>query len=85
MVEIKVNEILNWFYSDYQDQLVQVHHIKEKTLEECFQKVYALRRSRKYDNCRKYVFQDQNMEEEYLKWKSKNETIEMFYGSATVD
>lgn len=82
---IKVNEIINWFYSDYKDKLVKVHQITGSTKEDCFQKVYALRRSARYDNARRYAFDDPEMESEYQAWKQKNETIEMYYGSGTVD
>ena len=85
MVEIKVNEILNWFYSNFKDDLVQVHVIKGNTLEDCFKRMYALRRSSRYDNARRYDFNDPELETRYNDWKRKNETIEMFYGGATVD
>ena len=84
-MEIKVNEIINWFHSNYKDELVQIHIIKGNTLEDCFHKVYALRRSGRYDSARKYKFEDSSLEEKYQNWKEKNETIEMFYGSGTVD
>lgn len=84
-VEIKVNEVLNWFYSDYKDELVQVHTIKGNSLDECFRNVYELRRSSRYDSARKYVFVDTALEAEYQEWKQNNETIQMYYGSGTVD
>lgn len=84
-MEIKVNEIINWFYSDYKDKLVKVHVLKADTLENCFRKVYALRRSGRYDNERRYDFDDESLEAKYREWKEKNETIDMYYGSATVD
>lgn len=85
MVEIKVNEILNWFHSNYQDKLVETHIIKRYTMEECFHQVYELRRSARYDSARRFDFDDPGLEKQYNDWKSKNETIEMFYGSGTVD
>lgn len=84
-MEIKVNEIINWVHSDYKDKLVRVHNIKVKTLEDCFKRVYALRRSARYDSVRRYDFDNPSFESKYQNWKEKNETIEMFYGSATVD
>lgn len=85
MVEMKVNEILNWFHSSYKDVLVQTHNIKENTIEDCFKRVYALRRSARYDNARRYDFEDASLEDKYNKWESGYETIETYYGSAVVD
>ena len=84
-MEIKVNEIINWVHSGYRDKLVKVHIIKGNTLDECFRKVYALRRSGRYDSVRRYDFDFSPLERDYQEWKRKNETIEMFYGNATVD
>ena len=82
---IEVNEIINWFYSDYKDKLVQVHVLKGDTLEDCFHQMYALRRSGRYDNARRYDFQDTELEEKYQNWKATHETIEMYYGGGVVD
>ena len=81
---IKVNEIINWFYSDYKDKLVQVHVLRG-TMDQCFRKMYALRRSARYDNARRYDFDDTVLEDKYKDWERENETIEMFYGSGVVD
>ena len=85
MREIKVNEIINWFHSDYKDKLVQVHTIEGSTIEDCFKRVYALRRSARYDSARRYDFEDATLEDKYREWKSGYETIETYYGSAVVD
>jgi hypothetical protein len=85
MVTVKVNEILNWFHSDYKDDLVQVHTVCGNSIEDCFKCVYALRRSARYDNARRYDFQNADLESKYNKWVSDYETIETYYGSATVD
>ena len=85
MKEIKVDEIINWVYSDNKDKLVKTHTIKGNTLEDCFHKVYALRRGARYDSARRYGFVDESLEEKYKKWEKETETIERYYGSATVD
>lgn len=85
MIEIKVNEIINWFHSNYKDEPVQVHTIIENTIEDCFKRVYALRRSARYDSARRYDFEDSSLEDKYKAWESGYETIETYYGSATVD
>lgn len=85
MIEIKVYEILNCFHTKYKDKLVQTHTLKGDTQEDCFHKMYALRRGARYDSARSYQFQESGLEEQYQAWVKKNETIEMFYGSATVD
>jgi len=84
MVKIRVNEIINCFFTNYKDNLVQVHVIERETIEECFGRVYALRRSARYDSARRYDFEG-SYEEQYRTWERKNETIEMYYGSGTVD
>ena len=67
---VEVNEIINWFYGDYKDKLVQVHVLKGNTLEDCFHQMYALRRSGRYDNARRYEFQNPELEEKYQNWKA---------------
>ena len=84
-MRIQVNEIINWFYTNYKDKLVETHILEGKTLDECFKKMYALRRSGRYDIARRYEFQDKSLEEKYLEWKEKNETIAMYYGNGVVD
>lgn len=84
-VEFVVNEIINWVHSDYKDRLVKLHHIKGDTEDEAFRKVYALRRSGRYDNVRRYDFADPAVEERYRAWKDANEDITMYYGGGTVD
>ena len=80
-----VKEILNWVYSDYKDVLVHTHIVKGETQEQCFAKVYALRRSIRYDSQRRYEFADTGLEEKYSEWVKANETLELYYGNSTVD
>lgn len=84
-MQIVVLEILNYFYTNYKDELVKKHILKGKTIEDCFKQMYALKRSGRYDNARRYEFADKDLEKPYVDWKYKNENIEMYYGSATVD
>ena len=82
---VKVNEIINWFYSDYKDKIVQTHTIQGDTLKEVCGKIYALDRSSRYDNARRYEIVDNDtVKEAYIKYKS-NVSIEEYYGGATVD
>ena len=81
---IQINEVLNYFRTNYKDQLVQIHTVKGGK-EAAFTMMYVLRRSSRYDNNRKYRFQDRSLDREYQEWVDKNETIEMFYGGAAVD
>ena len=85
MLEIRVNEVINWFHSKYKDELVHTHIITGETIEECFKKVYGMRRSGRYDSARRYDFEDMELEEKYIQWKSRNENIEMYYGSGIID
>lgn len=82
---LTVNEIINWFYNGYKDEIAAVHEIKGTTLKECFGKMWALERSSRYDNVRRYEFVDPSLKSGYQKWKAENMTIGMYYGSATVD
>lgn len=84
-MEIHINEIINWFYNNYKDQLVKVHIIKAKNLSECFKRVYALRRSGRYDSSRRYEFDGHDLENQYKDWEKENETIDMYYGNGAVD
>ena len=85
MVEIKVNEIMNWHHNGYKDEIYKTHTVKGNTLEECFPKVYAFERMARYDNARRYEIADVDLHETYLKWKVHGVTIDMYYGSGTVD
>lgn len=84
-MEIVVNEILNYQNTDWKDKLVESHIISGEKLEDCFKRVYAMKRSGRYDSARRYDFHDSSLTSKYADWKAKNETIEMYYGSATVD
>lgn len=85
MIQVVAKEILNDFITDYEDRLVEKHIIKADTLDACFRRVYALKRSARYDNARRYDFETEELEHQFLKWEEENETMEMYYGSATVD
>lgn len=84
-MEVVIEEIINWHHSDYKDKLVGRHRIKAATKEEAFRKMYGMRRSARYDSCRRYEFEDRSLEPEYQDWKDRNETIEMYYGGGVVD
>lgn len=80
-----VNEILNWSYSGYRDKVVRVHRIVGNDLDSCFQRVYGLERSSRYDYQRRYEIRDSKQQSQYQDWKAGNLTIDLYYGSATVD
>ena len=84
-MEISVREIINWFHSNYKDELVQIHIVKGENIDACFRRVYALRRSARYDSARRYDLESEELENLFRQWEEKNETIEMYYGSAVVD
>lgn len=81
----EIRETLNHSITNYKDKTVQVHRVQTDTKDALFRKVYAMRRSARYDSSRRYEFETRALEEEYRDWKDKNETIEMYYGNATVD
>lgn len=84
-MRIEVNEIINWVYSNYEDELVEVHTITGDNAVDCFKRVYALERSSRYDSERRYEIANPDIGREYKEWKQHGVTIEMYYGSATVD
>jgi hypothetical protein len=47
MIKIRIIEIINWFHNNYKDKIVHIHIINGETIEECFKKVYGLRKKRK--------------------------------------
>lgn len=83
MVEIK--EMLRDWRDGGKEKLVMVHQIDSDDKEMIFRRMYAYRRSARYDSARHYRFADESLEQEFLDWKDKNETIEMFYGGGVVD
>lgn len=85
MYSCNVNEIVNWHYSDYKDVLVRVHRISADTKEKLFKRVYSFERSSRYDSARRYEIDDAILFDEYKKWKVNGVTMELFYGSGTVD
>lgn len=80
-----VNEILNWSYSGYRDKVVQVHRITGNDLDSCFRQVYGLEWSTRYDSARRYKIRDPELENKYRNWLEGNLTVDLYYGSATVD
>lgn len=59
--------------------------ISGDNLKECFEKIYKLEKSARYNNYLRYKFIDAEMEKMYNEWERDSMTIEMFYGNATVD
>lgn len=81
---VEIDEIINWVYSDYKDEVVETHQVRG-TLDQVFSKMYSFERSSRYDNARKYVFRDKSLNKPYDDWKKKNVDIERYYGSGVVD
>lgn len=82
---VKVNEIINWFYSDYKDEIVQTHTIQGETLKEVCGKIYALNRSCRYDNARRYEIVDNDVVKQAYRDYACNVSIEEYYGGGVVD
>lgn len=86
MLEVKINETLErWDGGAFRKKLVHAHTVKADTMDKVFHKVYAMRRSARYDSGRHYEFNDPSLEQEFWAWKKKNETIDMYYGGGVVD
>lgn len=83
---IKLNEIINWFYNGYKDEVVKTHTVEADTKEELFKKIYAFERSSRYDNARHYTILDETISKEYRDWKANGGvTIDLYYGGGIVD
>lgn len=85
MVTVKVKEIINWVYSNFEDEVVKVHVIEAESYDGAFRQKYSMDRSARYDSARRYEFDDPSMEPQYRKWVKENETVELYYGGGTVD
>ena len=84
--ECHVNEIINWFHSDYKDKLVQTHHVKAVTRRDMCLKIYAFERSSRYDSARRYEIVEDDFRSLYSDWKEcGGVTMEVYYGGGTVD
>ena len=81
---VEIDEIINWVYSDYKDEVVETHQVCG-TLDQVFSKMYSFERSSRYDNARKYVFRDKSLNKPYDDWKKKTVDIERYYGGGVVD
>ena len=84
-MQIIVNEIFNHPYLTSGKDRISKHIITADTFEECCKEIYKLERSARYNNYLWYDFIDMNVKKAYQEWKRNGVTVELFYGSATVD
>lgn len=84
-MQVEAKEIINWYGNGYKDEVTKVHTLSGSSLAECFRKVYELERGVRYVSNIRYEFCEPEMKEKYQAWVRENETIELYYGSATVD
>lgn len=75
---VEIDEIVNWFYSDYKDKLVKTHKVYG-TLYQVFSEMYSFEESSRYDNARKYVFRDKSLNKPYYDWKRKHVDMGRYY------
>ena len=81
---VEIDEIINWIYSDYKDEVVETHQVRG-TLDQVFNKMYLFEQGSRYDNARRFVFRDKSLEKPYHDWKKKNIDIKRYYGGSVVD
>ena len=55
------------------------------TEEEMFRKMYELERSARYDNLRRYAFDNEEDQKKYTEWKKTSVNMSMYYGGGVVD
>lgn len=61
---VEIDEIINWVYSNYKDEVVQTHQV-HGTLDQVFSKMYSFERGGRYDNERRYEFRDKSLNKPY--------------------
>lgn len=84
-MKAEVYEIIHSHLTNYQNKVYKTFTIEAETEDKLFRKFYAEERGLRYCNDRWLEFVEGSMNEKYREWKEKNETISMYYGSATVD
>lgn len=80
---VEIDEIINWVYSNYKDEVVQTHQV-HGTLDQVFSKMYSFERGGRYDNERRYEFRDKSLNKPYQDWKKKNVDIKRYYAGGVV-
>lgn len=84
-MKITITEsVYNWRTNRYEPY---AHHTVEAETEEgCFKKIYINHeRPNRYCSGHSIRLDDYIMDKKYREWKQHGVTIEMFYGSATID
>lgn len=84
-MEYKLDEIMNWFHNGYKDEVYKTHIVQGNSLKDIFKKAYNYTRSSRYDNARRYEFQDKDIQDKYNNWVHTDVTMEMYYGGGVVD
>lgn len=59
--------------------------LKADNINDIFYQFYQLNRELRYCNGCYWTFNNDELKQQYLDWRSKNETIEMFYGGNVYD
>ncbi len=83
--ELTVYDICNDQGGNWQDHVVSKFKVRGKTLKECFEQAYQTDRSNRYCSGYRICFKDPEIQKQYESWKHTGVTMEMYYGSATVD
>ena len=84
-MKLIIDEICNTFETRWKDHVVRTFAVEGDTMEDCFRKAYPSERSLRYCSGYRIRFRDAAAHEAYQEWKQNGLTMEMFYGSATVD
>lgn len=84
-MQIIINEIFNHPVLTRGKDKITKKIISGDSLKECYEKIYKLERSARYNNYLRYKFIDIEAEKVYQEWERDSVTIEMFYGNATID
>lgn len=82
-----VREIDSNYYSvkehRYKKEVLQQRYLEGESLDDIFRQFYEMERSLRYINCRYCKFDIDALNKQYLEWKHKNETPEMYYGNSS--
>ena len=84
-MKIIINEIFNHPVLTYGKPRINKIIIEGNTAKECYNKIYQLEKSARYNNYLYYKFIDAIDEKNYFQWKKEGLNIELFYGNSTVD
>lgn len=84
-MQIIVKEIFNHPYLTSGKDRITSQVISGADFKECFEKIYKLERSNRYNNYVRCDIVGEDIKQLYQEWKKDGVSIDLYYGNATVD